>query len=172
MSGSMCHDRDWPETPDAGSCCAGSAINGPTRCTCWTPQWAPQHQVQAAAQLDAPTRVCEQMCADCAYRPGSPERGGDPAAAANADDLDRIVAVDGQVFFCHQGMRKPVTWHHPSGMSIPGKPMDYQPVKVGLRWYQSDGQPAMICAGWAARRAKHLRDLGAPDTNPIPEALR
>ena len=159
---------DWPGTD--GTCCYGAAVYGPSRCTCWTPvydlhqQPADEHLLGLlAAGVQPNTRSL--MCAGCAYRPGSPERAGDPRHVGDADELERI-AVQSR-FWCHQGIRRVTKWVHPSGAEAPGHPAAYEPVTVALVPLRADGTPAELCAGWAARRravtgAHHLDDGPPP----------
>lgn len=147
-----CHLSDLPrDLPDAGEgvCCAGAAMYGPLRCTCWTAvydleQVDPDPTVVRllAAGIEPSTQA--RMCADCAYRPDSPERRGEPEA------LERIAAEDR--FWCHQGMRRPHLWRHPAGVEVPGHPAAYRPPVVAGVPFQASGQPGLLCAGWAARR--------------------
>lgn len=141
------------DPPDAGDgvCCAGAAMFGPDRCTCWEPTY----DLDQAVPVPAERGVREQMCADCAYRPGSPERQGEDHCAADEADLMELVAA-GQPFTCHQGIRRPVSWRHPSGAEVPGSPSDYRPPIVGGIPHRADGSPADICAGWAALRLRAL----------------
>lgn len=109
----------------------------------------------------------DSKCADCAYRPGSPERSGDPDAAADEDRL-REIADRGEVFWCHQGMRRPVLWQHPSGAETPGSPLNYQPPIVNGVPYKADGTPGDVCGGWVALRfAAMCRQSQA--ANALPE---
>lgn len=143
--------RDWPETPTTGMCCLGSALDGATRCTCWEPEYDVE---QAEPKTDGLLFGCRSsMCHDCAYRPGSPERTGDPDAAADQELLDDLV-VRGQPFWCHQGMRVPLRYRHPSGVVVEASRLEYGPPIVQGRPFKADGSPADLCFGWAARRAK------------------
>lgn len=135
------------ELPDDYTyCCHGSAMSGdPLDCTCWEPvydldQTAPDPTVEPSDQ--------PEMCADCAYRSDSPER-------ADADDSEMLGGLpDGDnPFWCHQGIRRPTRWRHPLGREVPGDPADYRPPLVAGVPYQADGQPALRCAGWVARKA-------------------
>lgn len=154
--GTICHDgaENFPPAGD-GSCCYGAAIYGPHRCTCWTPVYdLDQQPVDGqsvkllAAGVEPVTR--RLMCEDCAYRPGSPERSGDPSYVGDADRLEEIAAADR--FWCHQGIRKPVKWRHPSGVEIDAHPGAYRPPSHDGVPYRADGTPAELCAGWDARR--------------------
>lgn len=156
MSFHILGDQGWPETPTTGMCCMGSAMGGAGRCTCWEPVYDLE---QAEPQLDAPTVTRSSMCDDCAYRPGSPERAGQEDAGADEEGLDALV-YSGSPFTCHKGIRRPIRWLHPSGVEIPGSPLDYRPPIHGARPYQANGLPAEVCGGWALRRARYaLREL-------------
>ena len=127
------------------TCCQGAAELGPADCTCWEPVY---DRDQAAPDPAAAPGIGVQ-CGDCAFRPGSPERVGD----------ERYVSIDqvpaGQPFWCHRGMRKPVAWRHPAGITIEAAGDFYEPPieasgRLGIP-YKADGSPGDICAGWAAR---------------------
>ena len=138
--------------PVSGACCEGSAFGGPQYCTCWAPVFdLEQQDVRRGerGQRDA-------LCADCAYRPGSPERSGDERYKGDAGFLDRIVET-GEPFHCHQGIRRAVRLVHPSGAEVEVPPGDYQPPVVAGVPYKADGSPGELCAGWAARRLKHVQ---------------
>jgi hypothetical protein len=138
------------ELPDAGqgACCEGSAYNGPHRCTCWKPIY----DLKQRKPKPGTAQVRERACVDCAYRPDSPERAGADGYACNDGELEDIVQT-GEVFYCHQGIRKPIKLRHPCGVVIDGHPASYDPPIVDRVPYRADGTPANICAGWAARRA-------------------
>jgi hypothetical protein len=140
-----------PDLPDAGPCCIGWAVYGPHRCTCWEPVYDLEQQPLQPGRMGLPSA----MCADCAYRPGSPERRGEDGYNGSAEDLDDMV-ISGEPFACHQGIRKPVKWVHPSGAEVAGHPAGYDPPIVSGTPYKADGRPADLCAGWAARRLKHM----------------
>jgi hypothetical protein len=125
----------------------GSAVNGPTGCTCWK---AVYDQDQAAPQRDIEPVARAEMCVDCAFRPGSPERSNDPDAL-DEELLDDLV-YSGKPFWCHQGMRRPVRYEHSSGAVVEASPLEYAPPQEGDRPYKADGRPADLCAGWMARR--------------------
>jgi hypothetical protein len=93
--------------PVSGACCDGSAVKGPQYCTCWTPRF--DLEQQPPVEGEPGTRTA--MCADCAYRPGSPERQGDERYNGDPEFLDRIV-VTGEMFFCHAGIRQAVKLVH------------------------------------------------------------
>ncbi|TCO57166.1 hypothetical protein [Actinocrispum wychmicini] len=146
----------FPDVSDG--CCLGRVEDGPASCTCWRPvydleqQPIDEHARQLLADGIQPnTRT--QMCGDCAYRPHSPEMSGDPTYAGDADHLEQL-ARDAWRFWCHQGMRIPVKWVHPTGAEVPGHAGSYQPpmdTRLGVP-FRADGTPAELCAGWDARR--------------------
>lgn len=144
--------------PDAGEgmCCWG-AIQGPDHCTCWEPV---HDLAQQEPDLEAPRTVRALMCPDCAYRPDSPEntttRGYDPPPPG------------GPPFHCHQGMRAVAVHRHPTGAEVPavtvgGVSMEYDPPIIDGRPYAADGQPAPVCAGWAATDRAYRRRQGGGD---------
>jgi hypothetical protein len=144
--------RVWAEQhPDdePGDCCWGAVVNGPAACTCWTPVFDIDQAEPRPPAAACDLKVQKGMCHDCAYRPGSAER----AEAYLAEHLMEMPAR-GQMFWCHQGMRRPVEWVHPDGRIVPGSPDDWQPAALNGVPYQADGQPGLICAGWAAIAAK------------------
>ena len=154
MCGYFSADPEWPDVGEM--CCVGSAVYGPERCTCWEPvydleQAEPDPQVVRWLAAGGQPVTRRRMCGDCAYRPGSPERSGDPKHAGDSEYLEELAGT-GDRFWCHQGIRRPVEWRHPSGATIPGHPAAYRPPVVGGVPYRADGQPAELCAGWAARR--------------------
>lgn len=143
----------WPDVGNSEvPCCIGAAEYGPGYCTCWKPVFEVEQQ---PPQTDLVPGVQPKMCVDCAYRAKSPERSGDPDAAADAEGL-RALVDSGSPFWCHQGMRRPTHWVHPSGATAPASPLNYQPPIVGSTPYKADGTPGEICGGWAARRLKVL----------------
>lgn len=130
--------------PDAGegACCIAAAVYGPGHCLCWEPVFD-QEQAEPAP---TPVATRATMCADCAYRPDSPER------AAGDLDLDEIALT--ARFFCHQGMRRALRLRHPSGAVVELPPGAYEPLVDAAASYRADGTPADLCAGWAAARAR------------------
>lgn len=141
--------------PDVGDgyCCDGRIDEGPAFCTCWVPEHDLEQQPvdelhRYALALGFPPATRDLMCGDCAYRPGSPEK----ANAGDAADLEEWAGHPNHAFWCHQGIRRPVRWRHPSGAVVDGDPADYQPLIVAGVPYRADGTPAELCAGWAARR--------------------
>lgn len=123
-------------------CCYGSALEGPSRCTCWRPVYDVDQLPLRGGTVDARTVPCR----DCAYRPDSPE---------NRDGESLPYGQHRTVFWCHQGMRRVVGWVHPDGRYAPAEPGCYDPpsaegVHVPLK---ADGTPADLCAGWLAQRS-------------------
>lgn len=153
----VCHDqfRLPDDIPSAGEgvCCWGAMLDR-RLCSCWEvvydlEQAQPRQQVVdwLAAGIEPNTR--RRMCNDCAYRPGSPERQDEPTHQGDAAELERIARESR--FWCHQGMRRPVLYRHPSGVEWPGHPAAYSPPIVDAVPYKADGTPGDLCAGWAAR---------------------
>lgn len=146
-----------PDLPDTGGgCCYGADVYGPGNCTCWTPvydldQTEPDPLAVRLLAAGVTPTVRPTMCGDCAYRPASPEKAGDPEHAGDAESLEDL-AASGTPFWCHDGMRRPVRWVHPSGAEIPGHEAAYDPPLVAAVPYRADGQPGYQCAGWDARR--------------------
>lgn len=147
--------------PDAGegACCFGAAVNGPEYCSCWIPvyesdQEKPDEKASPASR--------SEPCGDCAYRPDSPESCGSEDVDGTLQLLQRIVE-NGSPFWCHEGIRRPLRWEHPSGVVVEGSAADYRPPIVAGVPYKADGQPADVCAGWVARRAAHLRHMATAD---------
>jgi hypothetical protein len=144
--------------PVIGFCCEGSAVKGPQYCTCWTPAFS----LEQAEPVTGGPGTRGELCQDCAYKPGSPERSGDERYNGDAEFLARI-AETGEPFFCHQGIRRAVKLVHPSGAEVGVLPGDYRPPIVDGVPYKADGSPGELCAGWAARRQKVMqREVQAP----------
>lgn len=150
--------------PDVGNaliklagCCYGSAEYGPAACTCWDPVYDLDQRPAVLAGIETRT----EPCADCAYRPDSPERTGDERYA-HGDVLDELPGGD-TPFWCHQGMRKPVAWKHPCGITVVATTDAYDPPQitaVGRRIpLKANGRPADMCFGWAARAELVKRSL-------------
>lgn len=139
-------------------CCEGAAMYGPERCTCWTPvfdleETEPDTTTVAGARTEP--------CADCAYRPDSPERNGSDAyALSEPGELDRLVET-GQPFWCHVGMRKPIAYEHPAGIRITAHEDHYQPPILNGVPYTAAGAAGSLCAGWLARRLRQMTGNGA-----------
>lgn len=150
----QCGFGKWPDVGNGEMpCCEGSAFVGPEACTCWEPVFDIEQQ-PPHGQIEPGVRP--NMCHDCAYRPSSPERSGDPDAAMDGDRLQELVA-GGYRFWCHQGMRRPTHWKHPYGATVPPSPLNYQPPIIEGIPYKADGTPGDICGGWAALRLKAMQ---------------
>lgn len=146
--------------PGVSDCCRLAVLTDGRFCVCWIPIYDlaqadpnPLTLRLLAAGIQPGTRE-PGRCADCAYRPGSPERTGSDDVRGGHAWLQAIAAA-GDRFWCHEGMRRPVLWRHPSGAEQPGSPANYQPPVINGVPYRADGQPGRLCAGWtaAARRA-------------------
>jgi len=156
--------QEWPDTPSLSGCCYGAAVYGPGRCTCWVPVL---EYAQEPMRATDPTPTMPARCSDCAFRRDSPERSGHEQAGADEDDLDELVA-SGRPFYCHDGMQRPAGWVHPPSLTVigprPGDELAWQATYAdgphGRRPHRADGRPAALCAGWASRRAAHLRATG------------
>jgi hypothetical protein len=149
-------DFDWPDAGN-GMCCVGAAMGGPESCTCWEPVY---DLVQAEPGDETPAPgVRADPCDDCAYRPDSPERRGEPHVRGDEAMLQSIVET-GQPFWCHQGMRRPVAYVHPSGARVvpSGIEAAYAPPDHGGIPLRADGTPADICHGWFNRRLRHVQE--------------
>lgn len=129
-------------------CCMGSAEHGPADCTCWEPVYDLE-QAEPDRSAEPATRAA--MCADCAYRPDSPERQGDDRYRPNEATADAP-------FWCHQGLRKPIAWRHRLGITVECDTDAYAPPVIAGVPYKADGSPGERCAGWAA----HHREQGQP----------
>lgn len=143
-------DRD-NDFPDVGNgevpCCMGSAVYGPGRCTCWVPVY----DLPQAPECAGPMRVRDRMCADCAFRPNSPERSGDDRYAhADEDGLEDVLR---EGFVCHQGMRRVLRYEHPSGATHAIAIDAYSPPSRSAPT-RADGTPAEMCAGWWAEKQR------------------
>jgi len=131
------------------ACCMGSAVYGPSRCTCWAVEYdRPQQSAtgMSGAEID-------KCCNDCAYRAGSPERSGSPAYDHSVEiegDLPRMPT--GSLFFCHKGMRKAVSAvHEPSGLRVVLDRGDsYDATNHDGVPILANGDFAPLCAGFAA----------------------
>jgi hypothetical protein len=152
--GHLCGGGD-ESLPDAGEsmCCMGAAVWGPQSCTCWRPVYDVEQQPPRPGASDCQPRPC----ADCAYRPGSPERADDEQVAGDQATLDRLV-VSGQPFYCHAGMRREIALvHEPTGVRVDRGPESYAPPTVDGVPFRADGAPALLCGGWAALRLAWLQ---------------
>lgn len=130
-------------------CCVSSAEDGPDACTCWEPVYDYDQAPTIAIGLDH-VETRSEMCHDCAFRPDSPERQGDPLHNYNSDDDLRGL----EHFWCHQGMRKPIAYRHPYGIEITADHDAYNPPirtisGVGVP-FKADGTPGDRCAGFEA----------------------
>lgn len=122
-------------------CCDSSLHSDGESCTCWD---AVLDVEPTRAVHEGPHEIRRLMCADCAYRPGSPERED-----AGGDEPGFTLE---QRFFCHTGMPRAVGYVHPRLEGVVPAPTtdDYRPfIRDGQAW-QVDGRPAELCAGWAA----------------------
>lgn len=148
------------DLPDVGNdevpCCYGSAEDGPKGCTCWVEVYdLAQHPL-----TDDGFTVGPSPCADCAYRPDSPEKAGAEHVAGDAGLLDRLVEK-AEPFWCHQGIRRVVAlrWEPDDGREpvehiVPEEfAVAYRPPMRDNRPYKADGTVADLCAGWAGRVA-------------------
>jgi hypothetical protein len=162
-----------------GNCCWGALVRGPESCLCWQPVYDLNQQAPDAtavtllrAGIEPTTRTT--MCGDCAYRPNSPEKNSDPTYNGDPEFLERI-ARDAERFWCHQGMRRPLKWVHPSGQEIPGSDAAYDPPKAkvdnGFVPFKADGTPAELCAGWDARRRALASHTDLPDDHTCNKCL-
>lgn len=140
------------------SCCLGAAEGGPLDCTCWHPEY---DLTQGTLARDEPVPATRSaMCADCAYRPTSPERSGDERYSQPPDPATAAV------FWCHQGLRKPLRWRHRTlGITVEATTDSYEPP---MRVHDNDGRPEVVpykanglpadrCAGWAAHQVAEAR---------------
>lgn len=153
------------------ACCWEAANDGPAWCTCWVPEYDVE-QAEPDPALEPVTRTT--MCDDCAFRPGSPERSGD-GRYDNATNDGAVPDIDG-VFFCHQGVRRPLRWRHPAGITIEAEVHAYRPPLLqrgrDVVPYKADGTPADRCAGWAAHQRQDssvVRDLAAQAQEALDE---
>lgn len=138
---------------EAGFCCQGAAYRGLAACTCWEPVYdveqapARTELIDGVPRTELPARP--SRCSDCAYRRDSPERADD-----YSEEQLLGLALCGEPFWCHDGLRRPASWRHSTlGVTLPGDPDDWKPLIVGGVPYRADGSPALLCAGWAHQRA-------------------
>jgi hypothetical protein len=138
--------RAHPDDDEQRGCCWGEVISGPAYCTCWravfTDRQADPQPVTAATGIQVRPGG---MCDDCAYRPRSPER-----AEPYSEEALLGLPAQGDVFWCHEGMRRPDCWVHPDGRTVAGSPDDYRPPIAQGVPFRMDGRPGLFCAGWAA----------------------
>lgn len=157
---------DLPDT--GGWCCEGSVIMGAAYCTCWEEvydldQAEPDPLAVRLLAAGVEPSARRTRCADCAYRPGSPERRSEEGAGHDADSLEEIAAGGGR-FFCHEGMRRVIQVRHPLGLVAAANPGAYRPPGVDGVPYRADGQPGLLCAGWVARSRHHAALAGLAKT--------
>lgn len=137
-------------------CCMGEAIGGPHACTCWEPTFdVDQTPLEDAGEPPAEIPTRDKCCHDCAYRQGSLER-----ERGEGEYLEDVASGPGKEFWCHQGVRRVVTFKHPDGRELPAGDGDYRP-PVGppdrpIVW-KADGTPGERCAGWSALRMAEPR---------------
>jgi hypothetical protein len=144
--------HDLPDVTNGVPCCYGHAVYGPGGCTCWQ---RVDDLEQQPARTGIEPRTRERMCADCAYRPGSPERTGSERAPYDEDDV-RALAESDATFWCHQGMPRTIQLRHEETGDVvdhldPEK-LAYNPLIIDGVPYKADGTPADRCAGQAALR--------------------
>lgn len=135
------------------ACCYGASIRGPLGCTCWEPVYDME---QAEPRPEEPAGTRAKMCEDCAYRPKSPERTGDDRYDGSEEQLLDLAAGAG-VFWCHQGIRRPITYRHSTlGITVEADGNHYKPPILEVDGegvpFKADGSPGDRCAGWAAMR--------------------
>lgn len=150
------HPDDTGDFPEGMLwCCAGSAMGGLRNCTCWLPVYGVDQAEPKPPTGPEDFEAQPQMCGDCAYRKDSPER-----TDGFTEESLLELPEKGEVFWCHEGMRRPQLWRHPGGVEVPGDPADWRPPVVGSIPYRADGRPGLVCAGWAKRRARVLAKGG------------
>jgi len=138
-----------------GACCPGVATSV-LDCTCWEQVY----DVDQVPLVDLPGTVIPEVmprgCHDCAYRADSPERSGAPEVSGDAKFLQRIVEA-GEPFWCHDGMRQVIALTHPTGARIElPREVAYAPPIRNAVPHRANGQPGALCAGWSARRLRHV----------------
>lgn len=144
------HPDDTGVLPAMLGCCEGAALGGLADCTCWIPVYAEEQAEPRPPQSPSDLRARSRPCSDCAFRRNSPERSSEWEEEALLS-----LPESGDPFWCHDGMRKPWAWRHPStGLLIDADPADYQPPQRAGIPYRADGSPGLLCAGWMARAAK------------------
>lgn len=147
---------DMASWPDGMLGCCWGQVSG-RGCDCWEPIYEVEQttpQPVAGDPLNLPARA--RRCSDCAYRRDSPENADEWQAEGLAS-----LAGQGQPFWCHDGMRRPIRWQHPAGPTIDASPDDWHPPRIGCVPYQADGTPALLCAGWGKARARLTQDGAA-----------
>jgi len=155
----LSHGHDFPDATNGIPCCEGYAAYDHSRCTCWEPVYDQEQQPYVE---DSKPVARKSPCHDCAYRKGSPERSGEKGYRGDEDELNHIAAT-GQEFWCHQGMRRPIAYRHPSGMQVPSHPAAYAPEIIVIEGkptpLKADGTPACICGGWSGKRKALLAEV-------------
>jgi len=152
-TGAMLFAEQFPDAEPIG-CCYGEAHRGIDGCTCWRPEYdteqaAPDYGLIVEQGID----VRVSRCGDCAYRPDSPEN----AESYTADHL-REIAASGELFWCHDGMRRPARWRHPQrDVVVEGSTADWRPPIIGAVPFRADGRPGLLCAGWAGEGRRQER---------------
>lgn len=151
-TGAALHAEQYPGA-DLIGCCYGEILGGLDGCTCWVAEYdTPQAEPRPALILDG-LDVRDRRCGDCAYRRDSPEN----AEAFTAEHLVGL-ALSGEPFWCHDGMRRPARWRHPQRPEVvQGSSADWQPPVVGGVPFRADGRPGLLCAGWAAEGRRQER---------------
>ena len=147
-NGAVLWHRAHPDDDGTG-CCYGDAHKGPDGCTCWVPIYDVDQADPIEPTNPSDIQVQARMCGDCAYRKDSPER-----SKPYEEEALLSLADEGQPFYCHDGMRRPVRWEHPDGRAIAGSSDDWRPAMVNGLPYRANGLPGLLCAGWAARAAR------------------
>lgn len=138
-------------------CCLGAVEGGPVDCSCWEPVY---DRDQQAPDLAPEPGTRPAMCEDCAFRPDSPERTGDPNYSLSGEEGYGVLDLGPrETFWCHQGMRKPTAWRHATlGITVAASGDYYQPPlrerDAEVVPYKADGSPGDRCAGWAAHRRR------------------
>lgn len=146
-------DEDDPTVPDELRWCCYGATSYLDRCTCWEPVWNVEQQLPRLPVELEHLQPRAKVCGDCAFRKDSPERSD-----AWQEETLLSLAERGQPFWCHDGMRRPVEWRHPHGITIAGDTADWQPPIVHAVPFRADGTPGLLCAGWAARAARTTKE--------------
>lgn len=147
----------------AGFCCWGAVGQG--RCTCWEPVYD-LLQVEEVSEA-APEVNPAGMCSSCACKPDSPERIADREGIVRWGNSTwegiQSRAQGGRPFFCHKGMRAIIGHLHPDGRTREDHAGRFDPPfrsdGVPLR---ANGEPAFLCAGWAALARKNRTAEGEP----------
>lgn len=139
--------------PEASGCCYGSAVYGYERCECWEPVYDVEQADPVLPVAEGSIEVRAARCGDCAFRRGSKERSEE----YTEDELLGLAAA-GTPFWCHDGMRRPKWYEHPVLGRVKASGDDWRPPQVAGVPFRRDGQPGLLCAGWAqeVRRQERL----------------